>query len=209
VDRTQWKDDFIAWLEEFPWQWFCSLTFRPGLSEAQARWRLLRWADELRDALGTREFEWIAIPESGSAKLNFHYHALIAGLRESCGAVERLHYMRRWHRRAGDAHIVDYKPDIGGVRYVMKSIGPEDTREQRERPDSKSASHRLFYLLTVGVPAASEWFPSPCVLPAACAQSLDYHTASRKLSKQFHHSLRRFTVSRNDDSPFQILPKFF
>lgn len=37
VDRTQWKDDFIAWLEEFPWQWFCSLTFRPGLNEAQAR----------------------------------------------------------------------------------------------------------------------------------------------------------------------------
>src|SRR5580704_8511357 len=83
------------------------------------------------------------------------------------------------------------------------------TCDHRERTDSKSASHHLFYLLTVGVPAASEWFPSPCVLPAACAQSLDYHTASRKLSKQFHHSLRRFTVSRNDDSPFQILSEFF
>ena len=127
MGSTQWKDDFIAWLEEFPWQWFCSLTFRPGLSEAQARWRLLRWADELRDALGTREFEWIAIPESGSTKMNFHYHALIAGLRDSCGAAERLDYMRRWHKRAGNAHIVDYRPDIGGIRYVLKSIGPEDT----------------------------------------------------------------------------------
>jgi hypothetical protein len=57
--------------------------------------------------------------------------------------------------------------------------------------------------------AASEWFPFPWVLPAARAQSLDYHTASGKLSKQFHHSLRRFTVSRDDDSPFQILSKFF
>jgi len=127
VDRTEWKDDFVAWLEEFPWQWFCSLTFRPGLNEAQARWRLLRWADELRDALGTTGFEWIAIPESGSTKLNFHYHALVAGLRESCGAAERLDYMRRWQKRAGDAHIVDYKPGIGGVRYVLKSVRPGDT----------------------------------------------------------------------------------
>jgi hypothetical protein len=84
-------------------------------------------ADELRDALGTPEFEWIAIPESGSTKLNFHYHALIAGLPESCGAAERLDYMRRWQKRAGDAHIVNYKPDVGGIRYVVKSIGPEDT----------------------------------------------------------------------------------
>ena len=97
------------------------------MTEAQARWRLLRWADELRDALGTPEFEWIAIPESGSTKLNFHYHALIAGLRESCGAAERLDYMQRWHKRAGDAHIVDYKPGIGGVRYILKSVGPEHT----------------------------------------------------------------------------------
>lgn len=122
----EWLSELTDWLECFPWQWFVTLTFRPGLSPAQARWRLLRWADELRDALGMSDFQWIGVPEDGSTGLHFHYHVLIAGLNPACGAAERLHWMRQWYKLAGDARIEDFKANCGGVRYVLKSVGPND-----------------------------------------------------------------------------------
>jgi len=126
MNREQWLDEFVEWLEAFPWCWFCSLTFRPGLSAAQARWRLRKWTDALRDELGTPNFEWIAVPEHGHTGLDFHYHALIAGLREY-HATQRLEWMRRWHKIGGDARIDTFKPDVGGVRYLLKNVGPQDT----------------------------------------------------------------------------------
>ena len=40
MNQGEWRDEMDNWLETFPWLWFCSLTLRPGLSEAQAGWRL-------------------------------------------------------------------------------------------------------------------------------------------------------------------------
>jgi hypothetical protein len=121
----EWLEELANWLEGFEWQWFCTLTFRPGLSPAQARWRLLRWADELRDALGTSDFQWFGVPEHGSTGLNFHYHVLIAGLNPGCGAAERLCWMKRWWKLAGDARIEDFKADSGAARYILKGVRPE------------------------------------------------------------------------------------
>jgi hypothetical protein len=129
MDGGQWLEEFSGWLEGFAWQWFATLTFRPGLSPAQARWRLIRWADELRDALGTEDFQWLGVPEQGSTGLHFHYHVLIGGLNPGCGAAERLCWMKRWDKLAGDARITDFKPDCGGVRYVLKAVRPEDFDE--------------------------------------------------------------------------------
>ena len=122
----EWLTEFAEWLEQFPWQWFVTLTFRPGLSPAQARWRLLRWTDELRVALGTENFQWFGVPEHGSTGLHFHYHVLVAGLTSGCGPAERLVWMRRWYKFAGDARIEDYKANCGGVRYVLKHVVPGD-----------------------------------------------------------------------------------
>ena len=126
LDKDTWREEFTHWLEGFPWKWFCALTFRPGFSEAQARWRLRRWCDELRKALGTRDFEWIAVPERGRTRNDFHFHVLVAGLRR-WHAKERLEWMRRWWKLAGDGRIDVYKPGIGGVPYVLKGLAPTDT----------------------------------------------------------------------------------
>jgi hypothetical protein len=123
--REEWLDELVAWFEGFPWLWFCSLTFRPGLSAAQARWRLRQWVDALHDDLGTLEFQWIGVPENGRTGMDFHYHALVAGLREY-HAPQRLEWMRRWHKIGGDARIDIFKPDVGGVRYILKHVKPED-----------------------------------------------------------------------------------
>lgn len=125
MNEQEWRDEMASWWEGFPWKWFCSLTFRPGLTEAQARWRLRKWAGELRDALGNEDFEWIGIPEAGRTGLDFHFHVLIGGLND-WHAPERLEWMRRWYKLAGDARIDIYRPGVGGVRYILKNVGPDD-----------------------------------------------------------------------------------
>jgi hypothetical protein len=126
MNNGEWLEEVVSWLEGYEWQWFATLTFRHELSPAQARWRLLRWADELQQALGTDDFEWIGVPERGSTGLHFHYHVLIAGLDRGCGAAERLYWMQRWFRFAGDARIEEFRANCGGVRYVLKHVGPND-----------------------------------------------------------------------------------
>ena len=125
MNEQEWRDEMENWLESFAWKWFCSLTFRPGLSPAQAHWRLNKWADELRAALGTTDFEWLAVPELGRTGEDFHFHVLIGGLCD-WHAPERQEFMHRWNKLAGDALITVFKPGIGGVRYVLKDIGPDD-----------------------------------------------------------------------------------
>ena len=34
--------------------------------------------------------------------------------------------MRRWRKLSGDARIDVYKPGVGGVRYILKNVGPDD-----------------------------------------------------------------------------------
>jgi hypothetical protein len=123
---SDWLDEMVLWLEGFPWLLFCTFTFRPGFSEAEARWRLLLWIDQLREALGTPDFEWFGVPEQGRTGMSFHYHVLIAGLREF-HAPEREEWMRRWYKLGGDARIDGYKAGCGGVRYILKTVGPRNT----------------------------------------------------------------------------------
>jgi hypothetical protein len=124
MQNGEWLDELVDWLDEYAWQWFCTLTSRPGMSEAQVRWRLLRWAEHLQQEFGTPDFQWVGVPEHGTTGLNFHYHVLVAGLKPGCGVTERLQFMRRWWKLAGEARIEDFKANSGGVRYVLKHVGP-------------------------------------------------------------------------------------
>jgi hypothetical protein len=126
VNTDDWRQEFIDWLDSFVWLWVCSLTFRPGLSKQQRQWRVRQWANELREQLGTKNFSWIAIPESGRTGLAPHYHALVGGLRDDDDAGDRLEWMRRWWKLSGDARIDPYKPNAGGIAYILKSVGPDD-----------------------------------------------------------------------------------
>jgi hypothetical protein len=126
MNGGEWLEEFATWLEGFAWVWFCTLTARPGLSETQIRFRLRRWTIELGDALGTPDFGWVGIPEKGVSGFHFHFHLLVAGLTSGCGAAERLCWMKKWYALAGDARITDFKPNCGGVRYIVKHVVPGD-----------------------------------------------------------------------------------
>jgi hypothetical protein len=123
MHQEQWREELSDWLAGFPWMWFCTLTFRPGLSPAQARWRLRTWMDALQSDLGTSEFQWLAVPEHGRTGLAFHFHALVAGLRDR-RARQRVEWMRRWFKIGGDARIDAYNAAAGGIRYILKGVGP-------------------------------------------------------------------------------------
>jgi hypothetical protein len=126
MDHGVWLEDLTDWLESFIWQWFCTLTLRPSVSSLQAARRLQRWASELGDACGTTDFGWIAVPENGRTGFHFHYHVLVGGLKPGLGAAERLDSMRRWWHLAGDARIDDFKEGVGGVRYIVKGLTPQN-----------------------------------------------------------------------------------
>jgi hypothetical protein len=123
METKVWRNDFETWLDGFPWLWFCSLTFRPGLKPAQARWRLHKWLEELRKSLGTEDFGYFAVRELGKTGADEHFHLLIKGLKRSY-YDERLEFMHRWSKLAGDGRIDPYKPGIGGIAYILKNVDP-------------------------------------------------------------------------------------
>ena len=125
MNKNEWRDAYVDWLEKFYWRWFCTLTFRPELPEAHARWRMRKWVSALRAELGTEEFGFFAVREYGTTGMDFHYHILVTGLRD-WHAEERVEWMRRWFKLAGDASITEFKPGCGGVRYILKFVGPND-----------------------------------------------------------------------------------
>jgi hypothetical protein len=133
VEIEVFRKEYGKFLEDYPWLWFCSLTFRPGLKQFQAEGRLLRWLGELDAALGAPNFGYFAVLEYGRTGMDLHYHVLVKGLTRS-HFDEKLEWMRRWHELAGDALITPFNPDAGGVAYILKNLDPN-------RPD-----HILFKL---------------------------------------------------------------
>ena len=125
---AEWREEMTTWLEEYPWQWFGSLTFRPYFTIGQRKARLRRWKDALKSELGTTDFDFIGIPELGKTGDDYHYHSLVGGL-SAWHAAERLDWMKRWGRLSGDARIETYQPNKGGMAYVLKNVGPEDFDE--------------------------------------------------------------------------------
>lgn len=125
METAIWRTDMERWLAGFAWQWFCTLTFRPGLSANQRRARLHHWLGGLRTALGTSGFGFFAIQENGRTGLDPHFHVLVSGLRESSTAA-RFDWMCRWSKMAGDCRISDFTPNAGGIRYILKNASADN-----------------------------------------------------------------------------------
>jgi hypothetical protein len=128
VTEKDFQKELTLWLEEYPWQWLCSLTFRPYFRLGQRKARMRKWMEELKEELGTSDFSIVAVPELGTTGDDYHFHALVGGL-SAWYAAERLDWMKRWRRLSGDARIDPYQPNKGGIAYVLKNVGPDDFDE--------------------------------------------------------------------------------
>lgn len=125
MNKDEWKEGMVKWLQGFAWLWFCTLTFRPGLTEPQARWRLLLWLGNLRKALGTPDFGYFAVREYGRTGGDLHYHVLVMGLSDA-GPAAMLEWMRRWGKLGGDPRIGPFNPGPRGPEYILKDVVPDD-----------------------------------------------------------------------------------
>lgn len=125
LDKEMWREEMGIWLEPFAWDWFCSLTFRPGLTEKQCWWRLRRWLNKLKDELGTPHFGWFAVREFGRTGQDLHFHVLITGLTDP-GAANRMEFMRLWAKLAGDGRVDLYVRNPRGISYILKNTTPDD-----------------------------------------------------------------------------------
>jgi hypothetical protein len=119
MKRNELVDGYAAWLEQYVWQWFGTLTFRgfPPLTKAKQMFRM--WIGELKLQNGTPQFASFCAKEGGATGENIHFHVLIGGLRDRS---QRLPWVGRWWELAGDAQISYFRKNENAIRYLLKTI---------------------------------------------------------------------------------------
>jgi len=116
-------DGYADWIGQHEWNWFGTLTFkyRPGRRSADNA--LKKWLAELKKSESGPSFRWVRVKELGAFKDNLHFHILVGGLRSSASIVD---WEDRWLDLAGDARICEFEDDKGGVRYLLKTLLPDE-----------------------------------------------------------------------------------
>lgn len=116
------KAAYLAWLEPYRWDWFCTLTLRPRIGRESANRDFKNWISDLEKE-GKSQLSWVRVAEFGRFGQRLHFHALIAGVRRvSADYAESL-----WKRMAGRAEIGEYDGTRNGIGYLLKPLetGPE------------------------------------------------------------------------------------
>jgi hypothetical protein len=124
VDRQALRNDWIAFLGRWEWEWFCTFTFRDLVhpEAADKRFRVLisqanRVLYGVRWAHYGRGLRWVRALEYQKRDV-IHYHALLAGVQD----LRRLTWMDRWHELAGYARIEPIESTAAVSRYVSKYV---------------------------------------------------------------------------------------
>ena len=117
-----------AWgefLTRFPWDWFCTFTFRDPVPSFTAHHRFAYFARDLERAAGL-PIAWFRGDEYGPRGGRLHLHALILNV----GNLRRLTWMDRWNERNGYARILPFDAEKGAAfycaKYVTKQFGNWD-----------------------------------------------------------------------------------
>jgi hypothetical protein len=123
-----------AWgefLGRFPWDWFCTLTFRDPVPSFTAHRRFEYFARDLERAAG-QPIAWFRGDEYGPRGGRLHIHALIANVAN----LDRFTWMARWENRNGYARIFIFDPTQGAAyycaKYVTKQFGDWDLSNDLE-----------------------------------------------------------------------------
>jgi len=107
------------WLSAYPWEAWCTLTFRAGQFSPEAATRAAnRWLAWARRE-GSPEIAYFIGHECGGQTGRLHLHGLIGNL-GSCVARKAL--WREWFTRYGRAQILPYDPTKGAAHYVSKYV---------------------------------------------------------------------------------------
>jgi hypothetical protein len=112
-----------AWgqfLSGYPWDWFCTFTFRSG-DDPPSSFRAHRLFGSFMRDVTTRSEQpvfWFRGDEYGPRGGRLHIHALVGNV----AAERRLYWMDQWDRRAGYARILPFDPNKGAAFYCSKYV---------------------------------------------------------------------------------------
>jgi hypothetical protein len=101
----------------YDWQWFCTLTIRPGIRPLALAQLFQDWIAAIKQDEG-QKISWIRVIERGGLEGRLHIHALIAGTKFFSPTVSAEH----WSDIAGDAVIGRHDPESECLQYTLKSI---------------------------------------------------------------------------------------
>jgi hypothetical protein len=112
---------YVDWLSPYRWNLLGTLTFRKQPSSYRADRLFSTWIDAIRKAEGTSAFCWFRVKELGAFGDNFHFHVLVGGLRNP----SKFPWMLLWDELAGEANLSYFVTHLGGIRYILKSVQPD------------------------------------------------------------------------------------
>lgn len=113
----------------FPWQFFCTGTFRTEASREVAlrlfKKVIVRIQDKLKSAV-----EFIAVPEQTTSGLGmppglWHWHFVICGPAHRCADLMRL-IEAMWKKYCGNVDVCPYEPCLAGAFYLAKTAERAD-----------------------------------------------------------------------------------
>jgi hypothetical protein len=118
------QDALVAFLQAWPWEWCCTLTFRASVHPEAADKRFRRFVMQLnRDLYGRRWLKhgqglrWVRTLECQRRGV-LHYHVLFAGVSDL-----RPHDCARiWNDLAGFARIEPIRDMTAVLRYLSKDV---------------------------------------------------------------------------------------
>jgi hypothetical protein len=119
--QQQLIEAYVDWLSPHPWTFIGTLTFRKQPSPYRADRLFRSWIDAMRKAEGTSTFSWFRVKETGAFGDNLHFHVLVGGLRNA----SKWPWMLLWDKLAGEANLSYFVTHLGGIRYILKSVRPD------------------------------------------------------------------------------------
>ena len=129
MNKIDLRDDWSKFLSQYPWQWFCTLTFRTS-PHPEAAFKTFRHFINLinRKRYGSRaqkkglSVHWALALEYHKSGV-IHFHALIGDNEDLNGNVSRIWASGTWHELAG-FNLIDPIDDklLAVTNYVSKYI---------------------------------------------------------------------------------------
>jgi len=106
--------DYESELSQYWIRWFITLTWREGIGVKRAKGLLAEWLTARKREGKTISYYRVAETGEDGKK---HLHVLLSGL-----GYEVFELQSWWLKRAGICQIERFRPEEGGLSYVLKSL---------------------------------------------------------------------------------------
>jgi hypothetical protein len=184
------KKEYVQWLKNYDWHWFCTLTFSNLTSRSRAVGLFNKWLAALRQWQGYAPISFVCAIESGCADHRLHIHALLAGVH----GIDMNQARMVWGRFAGHAEISSYDPNGKALGYTLKSLEKSNDadidfdlypeHQLVESSDTASTLSSAAHAATASVPDTAPAPEAPVQQPAAKRSSTRTYASRHQARKQ-------------------------